>query len=206
MDLSDRQRAIVNFIRRYLGRHGYPPTVREIGEAVGLASPASVHNQLATLEKKGYLRRGISKRRALELVETVSGSSRSSQETPSRRVPLVGRVAAGEPLLAEENIEEYMSTPEFMPWDEDCFALRVRGTSMIGAGILDGDVVIVRRQDGADNGDIVVALLDEEEATLKRFFKEDGHIRLQPENPALQPMLVRDATVVGRVVGVMRRL
>ncbi|HZJ03141.1 MAG TPA: transcriptional repressor LexA [Thermoleophilia bacterium] len=206
MDLSDRQRAIVNFIRRYVGRHGYPPTVREIGEAVGLTSPASVHNQLATLERKGYLRRGVGKRRALELVETGSGSSRSSQDAAGRLVPLVGRVAAGEPLLAEENIEEYLSTPEFMSKDENCFALRVRGTSMIGAGILDGDVVIVRRQDGADNGDIVVALLGQEEATLKRFFKEDGHIRLQPENPSFEPILVRDATVVGRVVGVMRRL
>lgn len=202
MDLSDRQRQILGVIRDAVKRQGYPPTVREIAAAVGLASPASVQNHLTALEQKGLIRRGGSKRRALELVE-----GRRTRRAPQaqHQVPVVGRVAAGEPLLAEQNVEEFLTLPDFLAADGDSFVLRVKGDSMIGAGILDGDLVVVQRQDDAANGEIVVALL-EDEATLKRFFREKNHVRLQPENDALLPILVREARILGKVTGVMRRL
>jgi repressor LexA len=202
MDLTDRQKEILAVIREAVRRQGYPPTVREIAAEVGLASPASVQNHLAALEQKGLIRRGGSKRRALELVE----GRRGRRGVPRQeRVPLVGRVAAGEPLLAEQNVEEFVTLPDFLSVDRDGFVLRVRGDSMIGAGILDGDLVVVRRQEQAANGDIVVALLDDE-ATLKRFYREADHVRLQPENDALEPILARDPRILGKVTGVMRRL
>jgi repressor LexA len=207
MDLSERQQQILEVIKSAVSRDGYPPTVREIGDAIGLSSPASVHTQLAALEAKGYIRRGSAKRRALEVIGGVGEPAAPIDITAvlSRRLPLLGRVAAGEPLLAEQNIEDEVDVPDYLSGDVDSFVLRVKGSSMIGAGILDGDLVVVRCQESAENGDVVVALLDDE-ATLKRFFREKDHVRLQPENPAMQPILVRDPRIVGKVTGVMRRL
>jgi repressor LexA len=208
MDLSERQQQILEVIKGAVSRDGYPPTVREIGDAVGLSSPASVHTQLAALEAKGYIRRGSAKRRALEVIGGVGdpGAAIDAAPTlPRHHLPLLGRVAAGEPLLAEQNVEDLVDVPDYLSGDVDSFVLRVKGSSMIGAGILDGDLVVVRCQESAENGDVVVALLDDE-ATLKRFFREKDHVRLQPENPAMQPILVRDPRIVGKVTGVMRRL
>ena len=207
MDLTERQRQILAVIRSAVARDGYPPTVREIGDAVGLSSPASVHMQLATLEAKGYIRRGSAKRRALEVVVKVAESPGSATVDPlaPRFLPLLGRVAAGEPLLAEQNIEETVEVPDYLSGDVESFVLRVKGTSMVGAGILDGDLVVVRCQESAENGEVVVALLDDE-ATLKRFFREKDHVRLQPENPAMEPIITRDPHIIGKVTGVMRRL
>lgn len=210
MDLSVRQSDILRIIEESLLAQGYPPTVREIGEAVGLSSPASVQNHLTVLEEKGYIRRGAAKRRAIEVVSNhVEGHSAHG---PHPRVqdamewlPVVGRVAAGAPLLADENVDESVQVPGFLATGDECFVLRVRGSSMINAGILDGDLVVVRRQETAENGDIVVALLGEE-ATLKRFFREQGYVRLQPENDAMEPIVTRDPRIVGKVTGVMRRM
>ena len=203
MGLSERQARILSVIQDAVARQGYPPTVREIGAAVGLCSPASVHSQLAALEAQGFIRRGSAKRRALELIGR-TGTSQSSRGSRSS-VPLVGRVAAGVPLLADENIEEAIDVPGFLGEADGCFALRVTGSSMIKAGILDGDMVVVKRQEYADDGDIVVALL-EDEATRKRFFREADQVRLQPENDDMQPIFARDPVIVGKVTGVMRRL
>jgi repressor LexA len=205
MALPEKQEKILRVIEQAVREQGYPPTVREIGAAVGLCSPASVQGHLASLEAKGYIRRGPSKRRALEVIRA-SGAQRprhSLQQVP--QIPVVGRIAAGIPLLAEENIEESISIPAFLGEPEECFALRVTGTSMIKAGILDGDLVVVKRQETADDGDIVVALLDEE-ATLKRFFRESDTVRLQPENDTMEPIFTRDPRIVGKVTGVIRRL
>jgi repressor LexA len=203
MELSERQLHILTMIEEAVQAQGYPPTVREIGAAVGLCSPASVHNHLAVLEQKGYIRRGSAKRRALELVRTSAVVVTSPPQPPC--VPLVGRVAAGVPLLAEENIEDSIEIPRFFGEQEESFALRVAGNSMVNAGILDGDVVVVKRQNHATDGDIVVALIDDE-ATLKRFFLEEDQVRLQPENESMEPIYVRDPLIVGKVTGVLRRL
>jgi repressor LexA len=205
MTLPDRQRKILSVIEEAVREQGYPPTVREIGSAVGLCSPASVQGHLASLEAKGYIRRGSAKRRALEVLRPLDTRSESQQERKSPQIPLVGRVAAGSPLLAEENIEDVIAVPAFLGELADCFALRVQGTSMVKAGILDGDLVIVKRQETADDGDIVVAILDDE-ATLKRFFRESETVRLQPENDSMEPIYTRDPRVVGKVTGVIRRL
>ncbi len=205
MELPDRQERILRVIEEAVRSQGYPPTVREIGAAVGLCSPASVQGHLAALEQMGYIRRGSSKRRALEVVRPITRPKTESGTTGTTIVPLVGRVAAGEPLLAEHNIEESLDIPRFLGDGGPCFALKVTGTSMVNAGILDGDIVVVRQQETADDGDIVVALL-EDEATLKRFFREADQIRLQPENDAMQPILTRDPRIVGKVTGVLRRL
>ena len=205
MDLTERQMAILDIIRDAVASQGYPPTVREIAFAVGLSSPASVQSHLAVLECKGMIRRGASKRRALEIISPSLPGARQGVRSVCR-LPLVGRVAAGVPLLAEDNIEEIMEVPESLSHGEaDSFVLRVRGTSMVNAGILDGDMVVVRRQDTASNGEIVVALI-EDEATLKRFFLEDGYVRLQPENDGMEPILTANPRIVGKVTGVMRRL
>jgi repressor LexA len=204
MELQSKQKEILQVIEEAVRAQGYPPTVREIGAAVGLSSPASVQGHLGTLESLGYIRRGSSKRRALELVRraaTVDGRSARGPQS----ICLVGRVAAGKPLFADENIEEYLDLPSFMVAGGECFALRVAGTSMVNAGILDGDVVVVRQQHNADDGDIVVAIL-EEEATVKRFFREADRVRLQPENDAMEPIYARDPLILGRVTGVLRRL
>jgi repressor LexA len=171
VELPERQRLILQAIEDSVREHGYPPTVREIGSAVGLCSPASVHAHLAALEAQGYIRRGgASKRRALEITKPLRGGVTGAGYRGLRPVPLVGRVAAGQPLLAEENIEDSLDIPDFLGGDESCFALRVTGNSMINAGIFDGDIVVVKRQETAEDGDIVVAVLTDE-ATLKRFYK-----------------------------------
>ncbi len=204
MELHERQQQILEVIEEAVKAQGYPPTVREIGAAVGLCSPASVQGHLSALEAMGYIRRGNSKRRALEVVRP-SSSQAAAIGLHVSVVPLVGRVAAGAPLLADENLEDFIDVPRFMGDDGTCFALRVAGTSMINAGILDGDIVVVRQQETADDGDIVVALLHDE-ATLKRFFREADQVRLQPENDTMQPILTRDPRIVGKVTGVLRRL
>ncbi len=202
--LTPRQQQIWDFLVEYIRRHGYPPTVREIGRAVGLASPSTVHAHLASLERAGLLRRDPSKPRALEL----TGRPPLSLAAGSRALPLVGQIAAGRPLLAEESIDDYVTVPEVIgPAD---FVLRVRGDSMVEAGILDGDFVVVRRQPVAEDGDIVVALVGEDEAageaTVKRFFRERGRICLQPENRAMGPIYPEHVQILGRVIGVFRRL
>jgi repressor LexA len=199
LNLTKRQQEIFDFIKRYSARHGYPPTVRDIGKAIGLTSSSTVHAHLANLEKLGLLRRDPTKPRAMEILE------KAKKAVLPSGLPLVGRVAAGSPLLAEENIEEHLDVPSVAGGDEGDYVLRVAGDSMKNAGILEGDYVVVHQQDTARNGDIVVALMGEE-ATVKRFFKETDHVRLQPENEALEPILTRDVQVLGRVVGVFRRV
>ena len=207
--LTSRQRQIWDFLIEYVDRHGYPPTVREIGGAVGLASPSTVHAHLANLERAGLLRRDPTKPRALELIgRERSGASRPTPET--HVLPVLGQIAAGGPLLAEQSIEGYLGVPEPLARGGDEFILRVRGESMIDAGILDGDYVVVRRQPDARNGDIVAALVGEDEsaseATVKRFFRENGTVRLQPENETMEPMHPAHVQVLGKVIGVFRRL
>lgn len=199
----ERQERILRFIEESVARHGYPPTVREIGAAVGLSSPASVHAHLAALEAKGHIRRGLAKRRALEVVRP--RVVEASPSTGLYRIPLVGRVAAGKPLLAVEDVEDYIDIPAFLGQGDGFFALRVTGDSMINAGIREGDLVVVKRQENADDGDIVVALLGDE-ATLKRFYRESEQVRLQPENDTMPPIFTRDPRIVGRVTGVLRKL
>jgi repressor LexA len=206
--LTGRQQEIWDFLVDYVDRHGYPPTVREIGQAVGLASPSTVHAHLANLERAGLLKRDPTKPRALEL------SGRRSEAEPTSRsgnaLPLVGEIAAGGPLLAEDNIEEYVDVPELVAPGGADFLLRVKGDSMVDAGILDGDYVVVRRQQDAGDGEIVVALAgaDEtaDEATVKRLFRENGRVRLQPENSTMGPIYADHVQIIGKVVGVFRAL
>jgi repressor LexA len=206
MDLTKRQQEIFDFIRKYSAKYGYPPTVRDIGKAVGLASSSTVHAHLSNLEKIGLLRRDPSKPRAIELLDRAVGSAVESVRGIVRPgLPLLGSVAAGQPILAEENIEDYVSVPEVAGGDEGEYLLRIRGDSMKGAGILEGDFVVVRPQDTARDGDVVVALLGEE-ATVKRFFHEADHIRLQPENEAMEPIRSKEVKVLGRVVGLLRSI
>jgi repressor LexA len=202
MDLTKRQQEIFDFIKQHTDEYGYPPTVRDIGKAVGLASSSTVHAHLANLEKRGLIRRDPTKPRALELLDrAVEGV----KNLVSPGLPLVGQVAAGQPLLAEENIEEYVATPSVAGGEQGEYLLRIRGESMKNAGILDGDLVVVRPQETARDGEIIVALVGDE-ATVKRFFRERDHIRLQPENEAMEPIIVRDVSVLGRVVGLMRSM
>jgi repressor LexA len=203
MDLTKRQQEIVDFIKRYSARHGYPPTVRDIGKAVGLASSSTVHQHLSNLERFGLLRRDPSKPRAIELLDRAVSEVRALVR-PSA-LPLLGAVAAGQPMLAEENIEEYVSVPSAAGGDDGAYLLRVRGESMKNVGIIDGDLVVVRPQDTAADGEIVVALVGEE-ATVKRFYREADHVRLQPENDEMEPIRSREVRVLGRVVGLMRSM
>jgi repressor LexA len=207
--LTGRQQEIWDFVVEYVDRHGYPPTVREIGEAVGLASPSTVHAHLANLERAGLLKRDPTKPRALELVGRKTERAEAADVVELPRLPLVGQIAAGGPLLAEQNVEDELAVPEPLGRNAD-FLLRVRGDSMIEAGILDGDIVVVRRQDTARNGEIVVALAGDDEsadeATVKTFYREAGRVRLQPENDALEPVYAAHVQILGRVVGVMRSL
>jgi repressor LexA len=208
--LTERQRQILDFLTSYVDAHGYPPTVREIGEAVGLASPSTVHAHLANLERAGLLKRDPTKPRALEL------TNRERQQPAARaddvhRLPLVGEIAAGGPLLADQNVEDYLAVPETLArGDGEEFLLRIKGESMIQAGILDGDFVVVRRQQDARDGEIVAALVGDDEtadeATVKRLFREDGRVRLQPENDALEPIYADHVELLGVVTGVFRRL
>jgi repressor LexA len=198
--LTDRQQQILDFIRREVKSKNYPPSVREIGREVGLASSSTVHSHLSALEKKGFIRRDPTKPRAIELR---TGDAPPALIADVVKVPVLGQVAAGQPLLAEENIEDYFPLPKDYVRSHPVFMLRVRGDSMKNAGIMDGDLVIVRRQPSVENGEIVVALL-ENEATVKRFFREKKHIRLQPENELYEPLLSRNVTVIGKVIGVFR--
>ena len=204
MDLTKRQQEIVDFIKKYSARYGYPPTVRDIGRAIGLTSSSTVHAHLANLEKAGMLRRDPSKPRAIELL--VDKAKRVALPGGDGGLPVVGQVAAGQPVLAEENIEEYVDIPPLAGGDEGEYVLMVTGDSMIGAGIHDGDHVVVRTQATARDGEIVVALVGDAEATVKRFFKEADHVRLQPENDALEPIVSTEVSVLGKVVGVLRRV
>jgi repressor LexA len=207
MDLTKRQQEIFDFIHKYSAKYGYPPTVRDIGKAVGLASSSTVHAHLSNLEKIGLLRRDPSKPRAIELLDRAVGNAVDSVRSIVRAegLPLVGSVAAGQPVLAEENIEDYISVPEAAGGEDGEYLLRIRGDSMKNAGILEGDLVVVRPQETAREGEIVVALLGEE-ATVKRFFREADHIRLQPENETMEPIRSREVKVLGRVVGLLRNL
>jgi repressor LexA len=202
-DLTKRQQEIFDFIKKYSAKYGYPPTVRDIGKAVGLASSSTVHAHLANLEKVGLLRRDPSKPRAIELLDRAAGAVKSVV-TPAG-LPLVGNVAAGQPILAEENIEDYVPVPVQAGGGEGEYVLTVRGDSMVKVGIMPGDYVVVRPQDTAVDGEIVVALVGEE-ATVKRFFREADHVRLQPENDAMEPIRSREVRVLGRVVGVLRKV
>lgn len=199
VQLTRRQEEIWEFLVEYVDGHGYPPTVREIGQALGLHSPSTVHAHLSKLEKSGVLRRDPSKPRAIELLVD------RAKRVVRPGIPLVGNVAAGAPILAEENIEELLEIPAMIGAEAGDYALNVRGDSMRDAGILEGDVVIVRPAEDAENGEIVVALL-EDEATVKRFFREDDAIRLEAENPAYEPIITRDAEVIGQVIGVFRKV
>jgi repressor LexA len=199
LSLTKRQQEIFDFIKRYSARNGYPPTVRDIGKAIGLTSSSTVHAHLANLEKLGALRRDPTKPRAMEILD------KAKKAIAPSGLPLVGRVAAGQPILAEENIEDYVEVPQIAGGDAGEYVLKVQGDSMKNAGILEGDYVVVHTTETARNGEIVVALLGEE-ATVKRFFKEKDHVRLQPENEALEPIRTRDVQVLGRVVGVFRRV
>jgi len=208
MDLTKRQQEIFDFIKRYSNDFGYPPTVRDIGKAVGLASSSTVHAHLANLEKLGLLRRDPSKPRAIEMLDRARGGVEQAVENVKSLVkpdglPIVGHVAAGSPILAEENIEEYVPVPPLAGGDSGEYILRIRGESMKNAGMLEGDYVVVRPQEDATDGEIVVALVGEE-ATVKRFFRENDHVRLQPENETMEPIRSREVAVLGRVVGVMR--
>jgi repressor LexA len=203
LKLTKRQQEIFEFIKRYWSKYGYPPTVREIGKAVGLASSSTVHAHLANLERYGVLKRDPAKPRAIALPELLFDKARRALGSPG--LPLVGQVAAGQPILAEENIEEYVQVPGIASGEEGEFILRVSGQSMQDAGILEGDHVIVRPQEVAKDGDIVVAMLGDE-ATVKRFFKEKDHVLLQPENPEMEPIRSSDVRIIGRVVGVFRRI
>src|SRR5919197_777145 len=209
--LSKRQREIFDFVVKYADKHGYPPTVREIGEAVGLASPSTVHAHLANLERAGHLKRDPTKPRALEVVGRArAGAEPTRAAAETYRLPLVGEIAAGGPLLAEENIEDYLAVPEPLSRGGGEILLRVKGESMIEAGIFPRDYVVVRRQQTAQDGDVVVALAGGDEAadetTVKRFFREDAPIRLQPENSALEPLYPEHVQILGKVTGVFRKL
>ncbi len=200
LDLTKRQKEIFDFISKHAAKTGYPPTVREIGKAVGLHSSSTVHAHLSNLEKAGLLRRDPTKPRAIEVLV-----GKAKKAVKPQGLPLVGQVAAGPPLLAEENIEEYLEIPNVMGGEEGDYVLRIQGDSMRDAGILTDDYVIVRPTDDADNGEIVVALV-EDEATVKRIFRESDHIRLQPENETMEPIITTEAKVLGRVVGVFRKV
>lgn len=203
--ISKRQQDILDFIKDEVKSKGYPPSVREIGEAVGLASSSTVHGHLARLESKGLIRRDPTKPRAIEILEV----DESSQIPRNRvvNVPIVGKVTAGLPITAIENIEEFFPLPERLaPTDENVFMLEIMGESMIEAGILDGDYVIVKQQQTANNGDIVIAMTEEDEATCKRFFKEKDYFRLQPENSSMNPIILKDVSILGKVIGVYRHI
>ncbi len=214
VDLTKRQREIFDYIGKYAEKTGYPPTVREIGKAVGLHSSSTVHVHLANLEKAGVLRRDPSKPRALEILVEKAKSARDATVDAVENalpgggngLPLLGRISAGTGMLAEENIEDYVEVPSVIGGQDGDYVLEVRGESMRNAGIMDGDYVIVHPTPDARNGEIVVAMLDEEEATVKRFFKEADHMRLQPENDEFDPIISTDAQVIGKVIGCFRAM
>lgn len=199
--ISERRRKILEFIKDEVNAKGYPPSVREIGEAVGLKSSSTVHGHLIRLEELGYIRRDPSKPRAIEVLDDVNAPKIRAFD-----VPVLGRVTAGAPILAVENIEEYFPIPKDFVDHEDVFILRIKGDSMVEAGILNGDYVLVSQQETAANGEIVVALIDGEESTVKRFYHEGNRIRLQPENSTMEPIYSDDVAILGKVIGVFRRI
>ena len=202
--ISKRQEDILTFIKEEVRTKGYPPSVREIGEAVGLASSSTVHGHLARLESKGLIRRDPTKPRAIEILDQ---DEVAIQKQSVVHVPLVGKVTAGLPITAIENIEEYFPLPDaYGTSEENLFMLEVMGESMIEAGILDGDYVVVKQTNTANNGEIVVAMTEDDEATVKRFFKEKTHFRLQPENSSMDPILVNQVSILGKVVGLYRNI
>ena len=210
--LSDRQQEILDFLGEFTARNGYPPSVREIGDAVGLSSSSTVHSHLGALEDKGYIKRDPSSARALTVIPQGSSvSDATTQEKPRRlprnviELPLVGQVAAGSPILADQNIEDSLFLPTQIVGDTSSFLLTVKGESMIEAGIFDGDYVVVKEQPTANNGEIVVALIDDE-ATVKTFYREDSRIRLQPENHTMDPIYAHDVTILGKVIALLRTL
>lgn len=201
--VSKRQQAILDFIKAEVKKKGYPPSVREIGKAVGLASSSTVHSHLSQLEKKGYIKRDPTKPRAIEILDKEDLESTSIEVV---KVPIIGKVTAGQPITAIENIEDYFVLPKKYARANSLFMLLVEGDSMIEAGIFDRDYVIVKQQSTADNGDIIVAMTEENEATVKRFFKEKDHIRLQPENSAMEPIILKKVSILGKVIGVYREI
>lgn len=200
---GEKQHEILQFIHEEVSSRGYPPTVREICNATGLASTSTVHGHLARLEKHGYIVRDPSKPRAIEVTD--SGLNKLGITENSGQIPLLGVVTAGEPILAVEEATDFFPVPDYITYDsEDLFMLTIRGDSMIKAGILDGDLVIVKRQESADNGDVIIAMTDEDEATCKRFYKEEDHIRLEPENDELDPIVLPNVSILGRVISLFR--
>lgn len=197
--ITSKQKEILEYIKETILKKGYPPTVREICEAVRLKSTSSVHSHLETLERNGFIRRDPTKPRAMEILDDMFGFTRREMV----QIPMIGTVTAGQPILAEENIEDYFPVPADLLPNTQTFMLRIKGNSMINAGIFDGDRVIVERTPTAENGDIVVALIDDS-ATVKRFYKEDGYYRLQPENDAMEPIIVTNMNVLGKVIGLFR--
>ncbi|SDQ58534.1 repressor LexA [Virgibacillus subterraneus] len=203
--LSKRQETILEYIKEEVDGKGYPPSVREIAEAVGLASSSTVHGHLARLESKGFIRRDPTKPRAIEVLDLSEESHIPREE--ARYAPVIGKVTAGIPITAVENIEEFVPLPSSSAGpDDNLFVLIIDGESMIEAGILDGDMVIVKQQNTAQNGEIVVAMTDEDEATVKRFFKEKNQIRLQPENATMDPLIYQNVTILGKVIGLYRNI
>lgn len=203
--LSKRQQMILDYIKNQVHSKGYPPSVREIAEAVGLASSSTVHGHLSRIESKGYIRRDPTKPRAIEVLNKTIDSS--IPRNKARYAPVIGKVTAGIPITAVENIEEFIPLPSNNAGpDDNLFVLVVEGESMIEAGILDGDMVIVKQQNTAENGEIVVAMTEDDEATVKRFFKEKDHIRLQPENAMMEPLLLKNITILGKVIGLYRHV
>ncbi len=199
-ELGKKQKQIFDYLKKEIKQKGYPPSVREICEAVDLKSTSTVQGHLYRLEKKGYIKRSPTKSRTIEILEPNFYANR----TGFIEVPIVGKITAGEPILAVENVEGSFPIPIEYVNDDEVFMLKVRGRSMIGAGIFDKDLILVRKQNTADNGDIVVALIDDS-ATVKRFFKEDNHIRLQPENSAMRPIILNKVTILGKVIGLFRK-
>ena len=203
-DLTKKQGEVLKFVKEFMVSHGYPPTVREIGEALGLSSPATTHSHLKGLEEKGYIRKNGSKNRAIELLVDNEYAKKNEEIV---EVPLLGKITAGNPIEAIENPGEYFFLPAYLiPKQKEVFTLKVSGESMINAGIYDGDIVIVERCNTARNGEIVVAMTDENEVTLKTFYKEDGYFRLQPENDTMKPFIFKNITILGKAIGLYRKL
>ncbi len=203
--LTEKQKRVMEFIEQEVRRWNYPPSVREICKALNISSTATVHGHLDTLESKGYISRMATKPRAIKLIKSAAGEVIADPEENCIFAPLVGRITAGQPILAEENKEGFFPIPSTISNDENCFVLRVAGESMLGAGINDGDYVVIRQQNSAENGEIVAVLLGDE-ATVKRFYIEKDGYRLQPENDAYEPIISREVEILGRVVGLFRRI
>jgi len=203
-ELTKRQKEVLNYIKEFMVKKGYPPTVREIGESLGLSSPATTFSHISQLEEKGYIRKNGSKNRALELLVK---NEFLKENYDVVEVPLLGKITAGSPIEAIENPNEYFSLPAYLiPNNQEVFTLKVSGESMINAGIYDDDIVIVQRQSAARNGEIVVAMNDENEVTLKTFYKEDGYFRLQPENNTMVPIILKNVVILGKAIGLYRKI